>query len=134
MFMLNNGGAIMLAMPDVCNTPIGPIVVPLPYPNTGTTEMADPGGLVQKVLVVGMPALNLGSKITLTEGDQAGSLGGVVSGKTMGEACFLVGSARVRVGGKPAVRLTAQTGQNGAPPNVQGSVVAPSQTTVSILS
>ncbi|WP_027212213.1 DUF4150 domain-containing protein [Burkholderia sp. WSM2232] len=134
MFMLNNGGATALAVPDVCITPVpspgGPVPTPLPYPNTGTTAMADPGGLVQNVLVVGLPAMNLASKVMMTEGDQPGSQGGVVSHKIMGEMSFLMGSTAVMVGGKPAVRLGALTGHNGAPPNAEGSVIAPSQTVV----
>lgn len=137
MFMLNNGGAMALAVPDVCitpvPTPVGPVPTPLPYPNTATTSMADPGGVVAKVLVVGMPALNIGSKITMTQGDQPGSQGGVISHKVMGEMNFLLGSATVMVGGKPAVRLTALTGHNGAPPNAEGAVIAPSQTIVMVM-
>ena len=60
MFMLNNGGAQAIASPDVCKvpTPAGP--VPTPFVNMGTTQLAAPGGLVKKVLVVNMPALNQG--------------------------------------------------------------------------
>jgi uncharacterized Zn-binding protein involved in type VI secretion len=138
MFMLNNAGAIAQAVPDVCITPVpspaGPVPTPLPYPNLGTTAMADPGGLVTKVLVVGMPALNLGSKVTMTQGDQVGNEGGVVSHKIMGEMTFLMGSTSVMVGGKPAVRLGALTGHNGAPPNAEGAVIAPSQTVVMVMS
>jgi uncharacterized Zn-binding protein involved in type VI secretion len=134
MFMLNNGGAIAQAMPDVCITPVpgpvGPVPTPLPYLNLATTQAADPGGVVAKVLVVGLPALNLGTRIAMTQGDEAGLNGGVVSHRIMGEAVFLTGSSKVMIGGKPAVRLGALTGHNGAPPNAQGAVLAPSQTKV----
>lgn len=130
MFMLNNGGAQTTASPDVCKvpTPAGP--VPTPFVNMGTTQMADPGGLVKKVLVVNMPAMNQASKIMMTNGNQPGTIGGVVSNKVMGEVQFMNGSTKVMVGGKPAVRVGVMTGQNGAAVNAVGSVIQPSQTKV----
>ncbi len=134
MFMLNNGGAQAMATPDVCKvpTPAGPI--PTPFVNLGTTQMADPGGLVTKVLLANMPALNQATKILLTNGNQPGVAGGVVSSKIMGQVQFVNGSLKVMVGGKPAVRVGAMTGQNGAASNAPGSVVAPSQVTVILAS
>mgnify|MGYP001409762761 CR=1 FL=1 len=134
MFMLNNAGATANAMPDVCKTPTPAGPVPMPYPNIATSNMADPGGIVQNVLVVNMPALNMGTKILLSNGDQAGAAGGVVSNKIMGETQFTLGSLTVMVGGKPAVRLGAMTAQNGSPPNAVGAVIAPSQTLVMVMS
>jgi hypothetical protein len=135
MYMLNNGGAIATAsQPDVCKTatPAGP--VPMPYPNIADTSMADPGGLVNDVLIAGMPAMNQMSKVTSSNGDEAGAQGGVVSGKIMGEMTFTDGSTKVMVGGKPAVRVTTQTLQNGAPGNTIGVVSAGSQTLVTVMS
>jgi uncharacterized Zn-binding protein involved in type VI secretion len=120
-------------VPDVCNTPSPAGPVPMPYPNIAETSMADPGGLVNEVLVAGMPAMNLMSKVTLSNGDQAGATGGVVSAKIMGEMAFIAGSAMVMVGGKPAVRVTCQTTHNGSPPNTMGIVCAPSQTQVLVM-
>lgn len=135
MFMLNNGGAVASAtVPDICNTPTPAGPVPVPYPNIAETTMADPGGLVQDVLIAGMPAMNQMSKILISNGDQAGVNGGVISGKVMGEMNFLTASACVTVGGKPAVRVTSLTGHNGAPLNTTGSVMSPSQTLVMVLS
>lgn len=134
MFMLNNGGAMANAMPDVCKTPTPAGPIPTPYPNIATSNMADPGGIVQKVLVFNMPALNMATKILLSNGDQGGVAGGVVSNKIMGETQFTLGSLKVMVGGKPAVRLGAMTAQNGSPPNSVGSVIAPSQTRVMVMS
>ncbi|WP_339419303.1 MULTISPECIES: DUF4150 domain-containing protein [unclassified Pseudomonas] len=120
--------------PDVCKTPVPPAgPVPIPYPNIAETSMADPGGLVPEVLVAAMPAMNMMSKVTMTNGDQAGVAGGVICGKIMGEMAFIDGSAMVMVGGKPAVRVTCQTTHNGSPPNTIGVVSAPSQTQVLVL-
>jgi uncharacterized Zn-binding protein involved in type VI secretion len=73
------------------------------------------------------------SKVTLSNGDQAGASGGVVSAKIMGEMAFIMGSAVVMVGGKPAVRVTSLTDHNGSPPNTVGVVTAPCQTVVMVL-
>lgn len=134
MFMLNNGGAMANStVPDMCKTPTPAGPVPMPYPNIAETSMADPGGLVPQVLVAGMPAMNMMSKVLLSNGDQAGAAGGVVSSKISGEMAFIDGSAMVMVGGKPAVRVTCQTTHNGSPPNTMGIVCAPSQTQVMVL-
>lgn len=134
MFMLNNGGAMANSTtPDVCKTPSPAGPVPMPYPNIADTRMADPGGLVKEVLIAGMPAMNQMSKVSLSNGDQAGVAGGVVSAKIMGEMAFVNGSNQVMVGGKPAVRVTCQTTHNGSPPNTMGMVSAPSQTQVMVL-
>lgn len=133
MHMLNTGGAMANAPADVCKvpTPAGP--VPTPFPNIATTQMTNPASLVQKVLVVNLPALNQMSKIVLSNGDQAGTLGGVVSNKIMGQAQFLNGSLKVMVGGKPAVRVGCMTGQNGQPQNTVGSVLTPGQVSVMVM-
>jgi hypothetical protein len=108
--------------------------MPMPFPNTADTSMADPGGLVVPVLVAGLPAMNFMSKVLLSSGDQGGVGGGIISGKIMGAMAFLNGSAKVMVGGMPAVRVTCQTAHNGTPPNTVGMVSAPSQTLVMVLS
>ncbi|KQQ49873.1 type VI secretion protein [Pseudomonas sp. Leaf127] len=135
MYMLNNGGAIATAsQPDMCKTPTPAGPVPMPYPNIANTRMADPGGLVNDVLIAGLPAMNQMSKVTLSSGDEAGAQGGLVSSKVMGEMTFTDGSTKVTVGGKPAVRVTTQTLQNGAPGNTIGVVSAGSQTCVMVMS
>ncbi|AZS81966.1 MULTISPECIES: DUF4150 domain-containing protein [Achromobacter] len=134
MFMLNNAGAMTTAtVPDVCLTPAVPSPIPMPYPNIAMSDMADPGGIVENVLVGGMPALNQASTIMLSNGDQAGAAGGgVACGEIMGEAAFVTGSMKVMVGGPPGVRLTCMTTQNAN--NTVGIVAAPSQVIVMLVS
>ena len=36
-------GGMSIAFPDVCKTPIGPAVVPIPYPNIGKSSDASGG-------------------------------------------------------------------------------------------
>lgn len=126
-FMLNNAGAMaMSSAPDICKTPSPAGPVPVPYPNIANSQMADPSSISSKVLVCGMPALHQASKISLSNGDEAGCAGGgMASGKVMGQMSFLNGSLKVMVEGKPAVRLGCLTGHNGNPQNTVGTVSMP---------
>ncbi|SDV47150.1 DUF4150 domain-containing protein [Chitinasiproducens palmae] len=130
MFAVTIGGGQLMATPDVCQmpTPTGP--VPVPYPNIAMPTMGTPPA--ETVLVSGAPALNLQSEIPMTNGDQAGPLGGVTSGTIMGPAKFTQGSQKVMIGGSPAVRLTTPTSQNQN--NAMGAVLVPSQAVVMIMS
>jgi len=131
MFAVTKQNGQCMAMPDVCKTPAPPAPpIPIPYPNIGMPMMGNPATL--KVLVCGMPALTKASKITITNGDQAGVAGGVASSKIMGPAEFVMASMKVKLEGNPAVRLGDMTKQNDG--NAVGSVVAPSQAKVMIMS
>lgn len=132
MFMLNAGSSQLLASVDVCKVPSPAGPVPTPLVNLATTQMADAGTVVKKVLVSNMPALNQKSKISRSNGNEPGTAGGVMSGKFIHEAQFLNGSIKVMVGGKPAVRVGSMTGQNGTPQNAVGAVMSPSQCIVTI--
>lgn len=126
-FVATLKAAKVLCAPDVCKTPAPPgPPVPVPYPNTAMTSLATPP--TQKVLVCGMPAVTKSSKISLSNGDQAGSVGGVVSGSIMGECQFITASAKVKFEGKPVVRQLDQAKSNKG--NTFGSLMEPSQTTV----
>lgn len=130
MFAVTLAGGQCMAAADVCKvlTPAGP--VPTPFPNIGMPPMGN--SPASKVLVSGMPALTKASKIPISNGDQLGTLGGVVSNKVMGEVEFIVGSAKVKFEGQPAVRLSTPTKHNAG--NTVGSVLVPSQTKVVIVS
>lgn len=131
MFAVTKQAGQCMAMPDVCKTPAPPgPPIPIPYPNIAMPMMGNPATL--KVLIAGMPALTKASKIIISNGDQAGVAGGVVSGKMMGAAEFTMGSMTVRLEGNPAVRLSDPTKQNEG--NAIGSVLAPSQAVVMIMS
>lgn len=116
----------VMSMPDVCKTPtpVGP--VPIPYPNTAMNLMAAPP--VVQVLISNSPAINKGSKIALSNGDQAGAAGGVVSGSMMGKCEFTTCSFKVKIKGKPAIRQLDQAQSNKG--NCFGSLLQPSQTKV----
>ncbi|MDR9837113.1 DUF4150 domain-containing protein [Herbaspirillum huttiense] len=131
MFAVTKQAGQCMAMPDVCNTPIPPAgPVPLPYPNIAMPMMGNPA--TTKVMISGMPALTKSSKITMSNGDQPGVNGGVVSGKIMGPAEFIMGSMKVKLEGNPAVRMGDTTKQNDG--NAVGAVLVPSQVKVMIMS
>lgn len=136
MYALTMAGGTMLATPDVCITPVptpaGPVPTPIPYPNIGTSEMANPLTTAFLVLTGFMPTFNIGTQVLMTSGDEPGSLGGAISHTIKGPANFIVGSVTTKIGGKPAVKLTSTTMQNMN--NAPGMVVSPSQTSVMILS
>jgi hypothetical protein len=132
MFAATKQGGQCSAMPDVCKTPMPPgSPIPMPYPNTALLMIAKP--TPENVLFVGMPPLNTASKISISQGNQPGSLGGVVSSKIMGQAEFPSGSQKVCVGGHPIVRQADPTKQNDG--NALGAIAGPpSQLIVSIQS
>ena len=100
MFANSQGGGLDMGFPDVCLTPIPPVVAPVPYPNIATGSTATGG--VYTVLISGMPAHNMGTQAPITNGDNAGVASGVASGMVMGPSRHLTGSFTVLLGGMPA--------------------------------
>jgi hypothetical protein len=97
-----SGGTVSF-MPDVCLTPAPPAPpVPVPYPNVAMASKADKGAT--SVTVDGNPILVQGSVFSQSSGDEAGSVGGVMSGVTKGAAEFILGSFNVTAEGKGVVR------------------------------
>ncbi|MEW6122665.1 MAG: DUF4150 domain-containing protein [Pseudomonadota bacterium] len=127
MFVTSQGPspAMSMAFPDVCKTPVGPAVVPIPYPNISLANTAVP--TQTKVLLMGMPAHNLSTQTPLSNGDNAGVLMGVVSSLVMGPKASAMGSTNLMIGGAPAIKLTSPSKQNGMSPNVPGVTITPSQ-------
>ncbi|MEE9382903.1 MAG: DUF4150 domain-containing protein [Nannocystaceae bacterium] len=117
---------ITIAFPDVCKTPCAPSPVPIPYPNVAmSSDTAKP---VKKVMADGNPICVMDSNFRTSTGDEAGSLGGVISGKFKGKAEFINGSFDVKAEGKMVVRafdLMLHNDKNTAPvPLIQPPVVA----------
>lgn len=119
----NRGAGQNLAFPDVCNTPVGPATVPLPYPNLAMNAQALGFSLTVKVSM--MNALNMSSSIPMTNGDQAG----VAHPTVMGEARYTMGNPVVYVDKQPAICLLCPTTGNkmNAP---LGAVLVPSAVNV----
>jgi hypothetical protein len=122
-------GGQCLGFPDVCLTPVGPVDVPIPYPNTGMCPTAVMP--TTTVLVCNMPALTQGSQLPMSQGDDAGVSGGVTSGMIMGPIAFRSASSKVSFQGQKVIVLTAMTAHNGASANDPvGVLLAPSQAKV----
>ena len=103
-------GGICFAFPDVCKTPTPGGPVPIPYPNIGQLSQTDKTS--ESVKIGGNPIVLEDSEIPSSTGDEAGSIGGVVSGKIKGKVTFTSYSSTVKVEGKGVVRMGDATRQN----------------------
>ena len=110
---------IAFAFPDVCQTPAPPgSPVPIPYPNIAQLSDADAvTSESNKELLVGPNGdfvLLEGAVIETSTGDEAGSVGGVTSGKIKGKCEITQASSSVKYGpeGKGIVRFMDTTMQN----------------------
>ena len=126
-----NGGGQCMGMPDVCLTPVPPPVsqVPIPYPNIGMLNQAQKTST--KVKFVSKPVVTIKYEMSQSEGDEAGTNKGVMSGMNMDKVTFKKGSSKVKIEGQPCVHLTSMSAHNGMSANAPaGLQVAPSQTKV----
>lgn len=114
----NRGVGMNIGFPDVCLTPAGPAVVPVPYPNFGQHAMAAP--FAATVMVTAMNALNLASTIPMTQGDQPG----VAHPTVMGAGRFTMGNPIVNIEGLPGINLLCPTTGNNMNDGL-GAVVVP---------
>jgi hypothetical protein len=95
-------GGVTIAFPDVCKTPTPAGPVPIPYPNVAmSSDTAQPS---KQVKCDGNPICLQDSNFAVSTGDEAGSVGGVVSGKIKGKAEFVLYSFDVKVEGKNVPR------------------------------
>jgi hypothetical protein len=117
-----------VSFPDVCKTPAGPAVVPVPYSNTAQLNQTNMSTASQTVFLVGKNAVTENTEITMSSGDEAGSIGGVISGTIKGPCKFRLGSSIVFIEGYAAAYCGAQIGHNGNNNNAPlGVQVVPSQ-------
>jgi carboxyl-terminal processing protease len=119
----NRGAGMNLGFPDVCNTIVGPATVPIPYPNIAMNAQALGFSPVVKVSMVN--ALNLGSKIPMTSGDEAGTAHPTVKGA----GAYTMGNPIVMIDKLPAIHLTCPTTGNNMN-NPVGAVLVPSAVNV----
>lgn len=89
--------------PDVCKTPSPAGPVPIPYPNIGMSSNTSGGP--SKVKTDGQMPMVKGAKYNMTSGDEAGSVGGVMSSSIKGEAEFMMYSFDVKFEGKNVCRM-----------------------------
>lgn len=96
----DSGGVVTTT--DVCKTPMGKAVVPIPYVNVARSVDVANGSAT--VSVDSDPIMLKDSVFSRSSGDEAGSVGGVVSGVTGGKARFVNFSNNVFVEGRPVCR------------------------------
>lgn len=127
----SKAGGMYFAFPDVCFVPVPPPVtqVPVPFPNLA--QVASTDGAVDKVLLENKETVTEGSKVPNSSGDEAGTKGGVVSGKNMDQVQPKMFSTKVFAKGKKVVMLTSLSAHNGSSANAPGGMmIAPSQVKV----
>lgn len=110
------GGTANSLAPDVCKVPAPPAgPIPTPLVNMFQLNMANPGTASTKVMMDGAFALNVQTKVPISNGDEAGVAGGVASNVFIQTGSFspASGSTKVFIQGKQAVAMTAQTFHNG---------------------
>lgn len=104
--MLSHKGAMGIAaatVPDVCKTPSPGGPVPIPYPNIAKSDSLNNGTTTVQADGGNMCA-NKGSEYSMSNGDEAGTAGGVKSGVFMKEAKWILYSMDVKMEGKNACR------------------------------
>ncbi|NOX90996.1 MAG: DUF4150 domain-containing protein [Gammaproteobacteria bacterium] len=97
-----SGGKTMV-FPDVCKTPVGPSVVPIPYPNLG--QSADTSKGPKSVKTDGKMPMVKGAIYSTSSGDEPGVANGIISGKIKGECEFMMYSFDVKFEGKNVCRM-----------------------------
>jgi hypothetical protein len=98
-------------------------------------NQAKGGSCTKKVKISNKKVLTLKSEVSRSSGDEAGTVGGVISNKNMGEATFKMGHTKVKFEGNGVIRhLINMVGMNGKNANFPaGTHVAPSQTKVTVM-
>ncbi|MFV8749018.1 DUF4150 domain-containing protein [Nannocystaceae bacterium ST9] len=116
---------VTIAFPDICKTPVGPSVAPIPYPNIA--KSGDSAKTAKKVLADGEPICTKNSNFSTSSGDEPGTLKGLASSRNMGKAEFVNYSMDVMAEGKNVARafdLMLHNDKNTPPvPLLQGPVV-----------
>jgi len=97
-------GISMATIPDVCKTPSPAGPIPIPYPNIAQSSMLAKGTTTVKV-DGGMMAAIKGSEFSMSNGDEAGTAGGVKSSTFIKEATWILYSFDVKLDGKEACRF-----------------------------
>jgi len=96
-------GGLSIVFPDVCKTPIGPSIVPIPYPNIGKSSDTSKGP--KSVKTDGKMPMVKGAKYSTSTGDEPGTAKGIISSSTKGECEFMMYSFDVKFEGKNVCRM-----------------------------
>ena len=96
-------GGKSIVFPDVCKTPVGPSIVPIPYPNLGQASDTSKGP--KSVKTDGQMPMVKGAQYSTSTGDEAGTAKGIMSSTTKGVCEFMMYSFDVKFEGKNVCRL-----------------------------
>ena len=98
-------GGTSIVFPDVCKTPAppSPSPIPIPYPNVGQSSDASQGPSTVKT--DGEMPMVKGATYSRSSGDEAGTIGGMLSSVNMNVCEFLLYSFDVKFEGKNACRM-----------------------------
>lgn len=110
---------VVCIAPDVCLTPMGSAMVPVPYTITCQFDVAVE--TAPKVNYGGQPAFTMDSRLPTVKGDEPGTGGGIISGVNLGYCRPIEHSGTVRVHGKYIVRHGDLMAMNCAGPNGPGN-------------
>jgi hypothetical protein len=125
----SKGGGMNAGFPDVCKTPAPPSpFVPVPYPNMA--QVRNSSGTVSKVKICNKDTVVESSAPSSSNGDEAGTLKGMVKPQTASKSKFLKGSTKVKAQGKKMVPHLTPTSHNDGNLPAGGVHCAPSQTKV----
>ncbi len=119
---------------DVCKIPAPPApFAPAPFPNM--VQCPSASGESSKVKFCNKAALTKSSSWSSSQGDEGGTLKGLVSPMQMSKVVYKQASSKVKAQGKPVTTVTKMTSHNGASANAPpGLQVAPTQTKVILMS
>jgi hypothetical protein len=104
-------GISTATLPDVCKTPSPGGPIPLPYPNISQSSTLDKG-TTTVTADGGMMIAIKGSEFSMSNGDEAGTLGGVTSNTFIKESTWILYSFDVKLDGANACRLSDKKYQN----------------------
>ncbi len=104
-------GIAAATAPDVCKTPSPGGPVPIPYPNIAKSDSLD-NGTTTITADGGNMCANKGSEYAMSNGDEAGTAGGVASSTFGKEAQWILYSFDVMLEGKNACRNTDKMTNN----------------------
>jgi hypothetical protein len=120
-----HGKTQLATAPDVCKTPSPGGPVPIPYPNMSADSNLTNGA--STVTINDNPVAHTDAQLSRSNGDEAGTAGGVVSSKNMGAFGWSAGSIDVQAEGKGVVRLMDPLLTNGNAYNDLGITIGSPQ-------
>ena len=96
-------GGMSPVFPDVCKTPSPAGPIPIPYPNIG--KAADTSSGPSKVKTDGEMPMVKGATYSKSSGDEAGTIGGMLSNVNRNECEFMMYSFDVKFEGNNVCRM-----------------------------